>query len=63
MNGPDCPVHAGVSMYLLSTWNQWCYHCPKCDKRYNEKLVAQEAGVEAQLAARARDEVRRGQDS
>jgi hypothetical protein len=37
MDGPNCPVH-GKPMHWLSTINQWEYHCPVCDMRYNRKL-------------------------
>ena len=39
MDGPNCLVHSDTPMWLLSTFNQWKYYCPKCDRRYNEEFV------------------------
>lgn len=35
--GIPCPICKNENTQILATTNEWCYYCPKCDKRFNSK--------------------------
>jgi Zn finger protein HypA/HybF involved in hydrogenase expression len=40
-----CPKCGFNNLHLMSTTNQWNLYCPKCDKRFNQKLEEMDLGV------------------